>query len=129
MKRTIWSLLSVVAVVFGLGLTQGFSAGLIIVDESHWLPAPPNPGPGVQPWPRPTPPHFRPHVFSPLEVALVKANTKIDDQIAVTTIDEEFYNPNPNRLEGTFVFPLPKGAHVDKFAMEIDGRTVQAELL
>jgi Ca-activated chloride channel family protein len=129
MKRTIWSLLSVLAVVFGLSFSEGFSAGLIIVDESHWLPSPPAPGPDIRPWPRPMPPRFRPHVFSPLEVASVKANTKITDQIAVTTIDEEFYNPNPARLEGTFVFPLPKGAHVDKFAMEIDGHSVQAELL
>src|SRR3954464_15642041 len=104
MKRTIWSLLSLLAVIFGLGFSQGFSAGLIIVDESHWLPAPPSPGPDLRPWPRPMPPRFRPHVFSPLEVASVKANTKITDQIAVTTIDEEFYNPNPARLEGTFVF-------------------------
>ena len=44
-------------------------------------------------------------------------------------MDQEFYNPNPSRLEGTFVFPVPKGAHINKFTMEIDGKQVEAELL
>src|SRR5262249_26814736 len=36
---------------------------------------------------------------------------------------------NAARLEGTFIFPIPKGAHLDKFTMEIDGKQVEAELL
>ncbi len=59
----------------------------------------------------------------------MKVKTKIADQVAVTSVDEEFYNPNPSRLEGTFVFPVPKGAHINKFTMEIDGKQVEAELL
>ena len=69
------------------------------------------------------------HAFAPLEVSSQKIATHITDQVAVTAVDEEFYNPNPRRLEGTFVFPIPKGAQIDKFTMEIDGRLVQAELL
>ena len=64
-----------------------------------------------------------------MEVSYVKVNTRINDQIAVTSVDQEFYNPNPSRLEGTFVFPIPKGAHIDKFTMEIDGKQAEAELL
>lgn len=71
----------------------------------------------------------RPYVFGPLEVSFVKVNTRITDQVAVTAVDQEFYNPNAARLEGTFVFPVPKGAHLDKFTMEIDGKQVEAELL
>lgn len=59
----------------------------------------------------------------------MKVNTRINDQVAVTAVDQEFYNPNAARLEGTFVFPVPKGAHIDKFTMEIDGKQVEAELL
>ena len=40
---------------------------------------------------------------------------KIDGQVAVTSIDQEFYNPNDQRLEGIYMFPVPKGAHIDKF--------------
>jgi len=64
-----------------------------------------------------------------LEVDFVQANVRIKDQIATTAIEEEFYNPNPRQLEGTFLFPVPKGAHVNKFAMEINGKQVEAELL
>ena len=58
-----------------------------------------------------------------------KVNARITDQIAVTSVDQEFYNPNPQRLEGTFIFPVPKGAQLNKFTMEIDGKQVEAELL
>jgi Ca-activated chloride channel homolog len=64
-----------------------------------------------------------------MEVSYVKVHTRITDQVAVTSVDQEFYNPNAARLEGTFVFPIPKGAHINKFTMEIDGKQVEAELL
>src|SRR5712671_1899189 len=50
-------------------------------------------------------------------------------EVAVTSIDQEFYNPNDQRLEGTYIFPVPKDAHIDKFSMEIGGKMVEAELL
>ena len=109
-------------------VAPAFGVGLIIVEDNHWGPGE-TPPPFVPPrWPRPFPPP-RPHPFAPLDVDYVKVNTRITDQVAVTAVDQEFYNPNPARLEGTFVFPVPKGAHIDKFTMEIDGKQVQAELL
>ncbi len=116
-------------------VSQSHAAGLIIVDETHWGPGqipshpshpshpilPPRP-PRPIPWPRP-------HIFAPLEVNSTRATVRITDQIAVTRIEQEFYNPNPSRLEGTFVFPVPKGAQLNKFTMEIDGKQVEAELL
>ena len=76
--------------------------------------------------PRPRP---QPYAFAPLEVNYTKTTVRITDQVAVTRIEQEFFNPNPARLEGTFIFPVPKGAHLDKFTMDIDGKTVEAELL
>jgi Ca-activated chloride channel homolog len=67
--------------------------------------------------------------FAPLEVSSHHVDVKIDGQVAVTSIDQEFYNPNDQRLEGTYMFPVPKGAHIDKFSMEIGGKMVDAELL
>jgi len=67
--------------------------------------------------------------FAPLEVASHHVEVKIDGQVAVTSIDQEFYNPNDQRLEGTYMFPVPKDAHIDKFSMEIGGKMVDAELL
>src|SRR6476619_117265 len=67
--------------------------------------------------------------FAPLEVTSHHVDVKIDGQVAVTSIDQEFYNPNDQRLEGIYMFPVPKGAHIDKFSMEIGGKMVDAELL
>src|ERR1700690_2135543 len=120
------------ALVVGLCLlwmvTPAFAAGLIIVEDAPgWqTPMPPRFPPPHPPRPFP-PPH--PYCFAPLEVNYVKVNTHITDQVAVTAVDQEFHNPNPARLEGTFVFPVPKGAHINKFTMEIDGKQVEAELL
>ena len=70
-----------------------------------------------------------PPAWAPLEVAFTQVNASIKDQIAVTKVEQEFYNPNPRQLEGTFLFPVPKGAQLDKFRMDIDGKSVEAELL
>ncbi len=130
MKRSIF-----VLVLLGLlsAVTQVPGAGLIIVQDPSWWPGPGPipPRPVPPPWPprRPPIPAPRPYIFAPLEVNFVKVHTKIQDQVAVTSIEQEFYNQNPVRLEGTFVFPVPKGAHLDKFKMDIDGKQVEAELL
>src|SRR6185369_3690652 len=78
--------------------------------------------------PRPISPP-RPYVFAPLEVVYHHVNVKIEGQVATTSVDQEFYNPKPSRLEGTYLFPIPKGAQIDKFTMDIGGRMVEAELL
>lgn len=97
--------------------------GFIVIDEPHWI-RPPHP----IPWPRPAP-GPRPYIFAPLEVSYHHVTVKIDGQIATTSVDQEFYNPNPQRLEGTYLFPVPKGAQIDKFSMDIGGKQVEAELL
>src|SRR5262249_15348478 len=113
---------SVLLVLAGAALPAS-GAGLIIIDEGNWPKiAPPHP---IPPWPPPP----RIHAFAPMETTLAKVRARINDQVAVTSVEQEFYNPNPARLEGTFIFPVPRGAHLDKFTMEIDGKPVEAELL
>src|SRR5436190_14825630 len=135
MKRWICTLLLFLGTV-----GSGLSAGLIIVDEVHWkhqlppdgiVPPPwPSPRPRPEPWPRPWPvPPPRIYQFCPLEVTRHQASVRITDQLAATSIEQEFYNPNDQRIEGTFLFPIPKGAQIKKFTMEIDGKPVEAELM
>src|SRR5947209_3777071 len=125
MKRCI--LFSALAALVCFVSLPARAAGLIIIEDSRLWPGPEPIPPGPIP---PRPIHRpRPYLFAPMEVSYVKANTRINDQVAVTFIDQEFYNPNSARLEGTFVFPVPKGAHINKFTMEIDGKQVEAELL
>lgn len=128
MKRY-WALLGLWLAI----TSQVAAAGLIIVHEpDFWRPRPPGdpwwPGPRPPlPPPRPLPPPQP--VWAPLEVSFTKATAKIQNQIATTQLEQEFYNPNARQLEGTFLFPAPKGAHINRFAMEINGKQVEAELL
>jgi Ca-activated chloride channel family protein len=89
------------------------SAPLALADGFIIVPHPPEPLPTI----------------APLEVSYHRVKVKADDTAAVTTIDQEFYNPSHLTLEGTYIFPLPAGAHVDRFVMEIDGKPMEAELL
>jgi predicted Zn-dependent protease len=45
----------------------------------------------------------------------------IEDGFARTTIDQTFFNHMPDRLEGTFHFPLPPDASLSRLAMYVDG--------
>src|SRR5688572_1309263 len=119
MKRLAWLCL------LWLSVLPTFASGLIIIhDSDFWRPWPHHPPPRIIPPPRPAPP-----ATAPLEVSYTKVDAKIKDQIATTTFDQEFYNPNSRQLEGTFLFPVPKGAHINRFSMEINGKQVEAELL
>ena len=69
------------------------------------------------------------HSFAPLKVRYHHVNARIRDQVAVTEVDQEFYNPNDQRLEGTYLFPVPKSAQINKFSMDVDGKEMTAELL
>jgi Ca-activated chloride channel family protein len=76
--------------------------------------------------PRPIPGHFP---FAPMEVTYHRVSVSIDDQVATTSVDQEFRNSSGARLEGFYMFPLPDGAAIDKFSMDIDGKEMEAELL
>ncbi len=123
MKRIYALLAGLVLLSFVSPVSSCRADGLIIVDEAHWMPRPRHP---PQHWPHPTP---APRVYAPLEVVYHHVTVKIDGQIATTSVDQEFFNPNNQRLEGTYLFPIPRGAQIDKFTMDIGGKMVEAELL
>ncbi|MDB5357894.1 MAG: vault protein inter-alpha-trypsin protein [Phycisphaerales bacterium] len=112
MKR-IYHALSLVLGIIGLLVCSNVcrADGFIIIH---------NPPPTVVPG------HF---AFAPLEVVYHHVNVEINDQVATTSVDQEFFNPNSRDLEGTYIFPLPAGAHIDKFSMDINGTMMDAELL
>ncbi len=53
----------------------------------------------------------------------------IDDQVAITKIEQTFRNHTDRPLEATYIFPIPKGASVRKFTMWVDGKEVPGELV
>jgi Ca-activated chloride channel family protein len=77
----------------------------------------------------PSPPEM-PHLRNvPLWVRSHAVTVKVEGRVCVTEVDQVFVNPNPRQLEGTYLFPLPEGATIDRFSMWIDGKETPAELL
>src|SRR5258708_11136024 len=66
---------------------------------------------------------------SPLAMLNHRVSIILDDQVAVTKVEQTFRNHTDRQLEATYVFPVPKGASVNKFTMEVDGKEVKGELL
>ena len=90
-------------------------AGMLGADGVIIIPRPPRPGPPVTPY--------------PLEVRSHLVDVSIKDNIAVTEIRQEFYNPTLSTLEGVYIFPIPVDAAITSFSMEINGARTKAELL
>ncbi|MCC6739165.1 MAG: VWA domain-containing protein, partial [Planctomycetia bacterium] len=65
----------------------------------------------------------------PMAVKYHKVDVAIDNQVATTTVDQVFVNPNGFNVEATYMFPVPAGASVSKLSMWIDGKEMEAELL
>ncbi len=63
----------------------------------------------------------------PLAMVNHKVTVTIDEQVAVTTVEQTFRNHTDRNLEATYLFPVPKG--VDKFTMWVDGKEQGGELL
>lgn len=136
MKR---SLIVGTLLAVGLWVMAGKSAaaGWMVLEEI----AGPRPAPmPIVPGPEPLPPRSTPRpilpprppgltLLAPAEVASLKVEAHLTNQLAVVRIEEEFDNPNDRVCEGSFLFPVPKGAQLDRFALTINGQPVEAELL
>jgi len=96
--------------------------GIIIPEPPICDPCPPPPCPG--PWicPPPTP-------IAQLVVRYHHVTVTIEDQIAITHVDQVFYNPNNWAVEGTYMFPLPADAAVSGFTLWIDGKPIEGQVL
>src|SRR6478609_10759103 len=65
----------------------------------------------------------------PLAMVHHRVTIAIDDQVAVTTVEQAFRNHTDRQLEATYLFPVPKGASVNKFTMWVDGKEQTGELV
>lgn len=65
----------------------------------------------------------------PLAMVNHKVGVTIQDQVAITTVEQSFRNHTDRNLEATYLFPVPKGASVNKFTMWVDGKETSGELL
>jgi len=104
-------ILAVTAVVL-LGAPAALAQGIILPRERDRPVTVPEPRGGV-----------------PLEIRTLDVETSIQGRVATTRVDQVFFNPSHAEIEGTYLFPLPEGAAVEKFSMFVDGAEVAGELL
>jgi Ca-activated chloride channel family protein len=65
----------------------------------------------------------------PLAIKYHRVSVSIQDQVATTEVDQVFKNEQNRDLEGTYIFPMPEGAAIGKFEMEIDGKMVEGKIM
>lgn len=65
----------------------------------------------------------------PLAMVDHKVTITVEDQAYVTRVEQTFRNHTDRQLEATYVFPVPKGAAVDRFTMTVDGKETKGEVL
>lgn len=110
MKRRFSMACLLVALLLGTLAGPVFADGIII----------PEPPPDDILWPQP---------MHQLVIRYHHVDVEIKDQIAVTHVDQVFYNPNDWQVEGTYVFPLPVGATISDFQMWMNNEPVQGKVL
>jgi hypothetical protein len=66
---------------------------------------------------------------SGLQITRVDAKAVVQGPPALTELHLYFHNPEARTREGTFAITLPPGAAVSRFAMELDGRMQEAEIV
>src|SRR4051812_41724841 len=94
------TLLAVLALLAGLAPVQ--AAGLLIPEEK---------------------------ALPPLAMLNHKVTIAVEDQVAVTRVEQTFRNHTDRDLEATYLFPVPKGATVNEFKMWVNGSPVKGELV
>lgn len=78
------------------------------------IPRPPHPG-------GPLPPN--------LSIKYHHVDINIDGQVAQTTVDQVFINNFHREIEGTYIFPIPRGASISDFSMYVGGEEVRGTIL
>ncbi len=132
--RTAWkrALLSAAATLSALGAwhatrAQDSAPVRLAQAEPRHRPFRPWPRPIPRPWPVPFP--LPPALGQELRLVSQEAKVSIDDAAARTTLTQTFENTTGRTIEGTYLFPLPQGAAVSNFAMMVNGKRVEAEIL
>ena len=113
----------VMTVACGFALAAGWSVRAQPTDSARPIIIdPPRRPPFVPPWNGPL-------LNQELQLQSESARVEIKGATAVTKLTQVFANTTGRRIEGTYVFPLPEGAAVSGFAMTVNGKRMEAEIL
>lgn len=106
-----------------LAPTVARADGLVVVDCPTVQTPPPPPCPNC------AVPPVRADCPAYLRVKNHNVSASIDNQVAETRIDQTFVNDSDYQLEGTYIFPLPEDATISDFAMYVDGKRMEGQVL
>ena len=120
MKRCLFALFIVSLMLFSPSPAR--ADGIIIPDPPICDPCPPLPCPPQFICPPPSP-------VVQLVIRYHRVAVTIQDQVAITHVDQVFYNPNTWAIEGIYLFPLPVDAAVSSFTLWVDGQPVEGQVL
>ncbi len=65
----------------------------------------------------------------PLAMLNHKVIIAVEDQLTQTRVEQTFRNHTDRPLEATYVFPVPKGASVNRFTMWVEGKETKGEMV
>ncbi len=105
-------------------MPRAHANGILITETVG--PVPPD-MPRVRPPQPPTP--VPPARTGPVRLTSHRVSAQVVDQTAEVTVEQTFHSDADRQLEGTYLFPLPEGASVGKFAMTMGGRMVEGAVL
>lgn len=114
-------------VLLALGSTPtALADGLVVIDCPTVQTPPPTPCPPNARCIRPVDTGICPTY---LRVKNHNVSVTIENQVALTRIDQVFVNDSDATLEGTYIFPLPEDATISDFAMYVDGVRLEGRVL
>jgi tetratricopeptide (TPR) repeat protein len=65
----------------------------------------------------------------PLRLARQTVRVTVQDNVARTEIEQEYYNPTGQTLEGTYRFPIPAAASISRLALYVGNRLEEGEIV
>jgi len=65
----------------------------------------------------------------PLAIKSHRVNATVEGNVATTRVSEVFLNSTNQRLEATYIFPIPRDAALTDFAMYINGKRQSGEVV
>lgn len=65
----------------------------------------------------------------PFQILAEDIHVRIQDNMAVTRIEQVFLNPTHQVVEGEYRFPIPENASLTGYDMEINGRLMRGEIV
>jgi len=64
-----------------------------------------------------------------LTIRYHRVSVTIENQIAITRVEQEFVNEHDWVAEGTYIFPMPVDASISNFVMWVDGVPIEGKIL